>query len=91
MSFRNFSDRSGARWQVKPRSKGEWNMEPLPGNPAARRIASPPLYATDPFELSEQELQRILEDAREAPYAVTKPPWEEDDPPQRDPSSLFKE
>lgn len=65
MSHRKFSDRGGRAWEVRVRSKREWGFEPVGGNPEPRRSGSPPLYAgDDPFELSEQELQRILDDAR---------------------------
>jgi len=92
MSYRNFQDTSGHRWEVRPRSRREWDMEPLPGNPQTRRTVSPPLYAgDDPFELSEQELQRILDSGREAGFANPRAPWEkgEEPPDKKPPTSLF--
>lgn len=64
MSYRTFADAGGARWQVRVLSKSAWRFEPIGGNPADPRRGAPPLYAgNDPFELSDQELQRILADA----------------------------
>ncbi len=63
MSFRKFQDAAGRRWQVKVRAKQDWLLEPLSGNPARATPVVPPLYADDPFELSEEELRRILDDA----------------------------
>jgi hypothetical protein len=66
MSYRAFTDRQGNRWQVRPLAKREWLFEPLPGNPEARQVAVPPGYEEDPFELSDQEIQRVLDSARAA-------------------------
>jgi len=60
MSHRRFSDRAGRRWEIRVRAKGDWEFRPVPGNPEPTRRGDGPLYQTDPFELSEQELQTIL-------------------------------
>lgn len=92
MSVRNFKDTSGRRWQVKIRSRREWLLEPLPGNPETSRTVEPPLYAEDPFELSEQELQRILAGARESPSPNRPSPFKDDrEPPPKDRPSLFRD
>jgi len=65
MSHRRFVDSAGRRWEVRVASKGDWRFEPVSGNPSPRRRGDVPLYATDPFELSEQELRTILDAARE--------------------------
>jgi hypothetical protein len=62
MSLRHFVDRSGQHWRVRVHSRGDWEFRPEPGNRAAPRRGEPPYHATDPFELSEQELQTILAD-----------------------------
>jgi hypothetical protein len=60
MGFRRFDDDQGHAWENRPRSRSEWHFEPLPGNPAGRRTVRPPTYEEDPFELTAQELQRLL-------------------------------
>ncbi|MFQ5678719.1 MAG: hypothetical protein ACE5HP_04600 [Gemmatimonadota bacterium] len=74
MAFRKFRDRRGTAWQVRPESKRRWWFEPVAGTDEPRREVTPPLYADDPFELSEQELQRLLDGARPAPRPADKPP-----------------
>lgn len=93
MSYRKFQDRSGNRWEVRPRSRGEWEMQPAPGNPEAGRTVNPPLYANDPFELSEQELQGILESGRATESGSRKAPWESGDSPPDEPDRppLFRD
>ena len=63
MSYRRFTDRAGHRWEIRDRHSGSWEFRPVHGNPAAPRQGAAPGYQTDPFELSEQELQAVLEDA----------------------------
>lgn len=74
MGHRKFQDRAGQRWQVRAESKHRWRFEPLRGNEERERSARPPGYADDPFELSEKELQRILEGARPSGPPEGKPP-----------------
>jgi len=64
MAYRRFVDRSGAAWEVRDRSRWDWTFEPVGGNPAAARTARAPGYQDDPFELSDAELQRLLDAAR---------------------------
>jgi len=63
MANRTFADRSGERWEIRTRSRSEWEFEPIEGNPGPARLASPPGYETDPYELSVEELQRLLDAA----------------------------
>jgi hypothetical protein len=93
MSVRNFRDTSGQRWQVKVRSRREWLLEPLLGNPEMPRTVEPPLYAEDPFELSEQELQRILAGAGGDEASSSQPSPFKDDPefPPKDRPSPFRD
>jgi len=63
MANRTFSDRAGNRWEVRTRSRSEWEFEPLAGNPGPARLGAPPGYESDPYEMSVEELQRILEAA----------------------------
>ena len=63
MSHRTWIDRAGRSWQVRPRSRGSWVFEPLPGNPEKPRTARAPSWQDDPFELSKEELQRVFDAA----------------------------
>ena len=63
MARRTFVDRSGRRWEIIPSSRSEWAFDPIEGNPGPARIATPPGYETDPYELSVEELERLLEAA----------------------------
>ena len=66
MSHRRFSDRSGQRWEVRIRARGDWEFRPVSGNRSPPHHGEPPHHATDPFELSEPELWSVLEDATSA-------------------------
>ncbi len=70
MANRTFDDRSGNRWEIRTRSRSEWEFEPIEGNPGPARLVTPPGYETDPYELSVEELQRLLDAA--APRAPSK-------------------
>lgn len=98
MGYRRFADGEGGRWEVRPGSSGEWRFEPVSGTSRPPSRGRPPLYATDPFELSERELQRILETARplhgrrgpspfgDTPSTTTPSPFgdeEEGEPPKK--------
>ena len=72
MGFRRFDDKQGRAWEIRPRSRSEWHFEPLPGNPESRRTVRPPGYEEDPFELTDQELERLLGSTR--PGAVRSKP-----------------
>jgi hypothetical protein len=66
VSYRKFVDRAGQAWQVRDRSRWEWSFEPEGGNPGPARTVRAPGYQDDPFELSAEELQRLLDSARTA-------------------------
>jgi hypothetical protein len=63
MARRTFIDRSGARWEISVRSRSEWEFTPIEGNPGPARLGAPPGYEADPYELSVEELQRLLDAA----------------------------
>ncbi len=71
MGDRRFADRAGKRWDVVVRSRSEWIYEPAEDNAGPARVGEPPGYESDPFELSIEELQHLLEQARE-PHARPK-------------------
>lgn len=64
MAGRRFAGRDGRRWEVRVRSKTEWEFEPVEGNAGPTLTVAPPGYEADPFELSVEELQRLLESAQ---------------------------
>jgi hypothetical protein len=63
MAYRRFVDRSGDAWEIRDRSRWDWTFEPVGGNAAAARTARAPGYQDDPFELSDSELQKLLDAA----------------------------
>jgi hypothetical protein len=75
MANRTFSDRSGERWEIRPRSRSEWEFEPIEGNPGSARLGAPPGYETDPYELSVEELQRLLDAAAPRRAPTRKSPF----------------
>ncbi len=63
MGYRRFDDRSGGAWDVKDVSRSEWEFVPASGR-AGKPVRVPaPGYEAEPFELSIEELQRMLERA----------------------------
>lgn len=63
MGDRRFTDRQGLRWDVRVRSPREWLFEPADDNPGPPRTSPGPGYERDPFELSTEELERLLDAA----------------------------
>jgi len=62
MSYRRFDDKAGNTWEVRDRSGSEWDLEPVGGNPRKTVRVPAPGYQADPFELSVEELQRLVGD-----------------------------
>lgn len=63
MGYRKFTDREGHAWEVREESHSEWAFQPVSGNPEAPKVVRAPGYEKDPFELSEEELQLMLDSA----------------------------
>ena len=63
MANRVFADRSGNRWEIRTRSRSEWEFEPIEGNPGPALLVAPPGYESDPYEMSVEELQRLVDSA----------------------------
>ena len=61
MAFRTFVDRQGLQWEVRPQSRDEWELCPAGDNPGPARTVPPPGYETDPYEMSKEELQELLD------------------------------
>jgi len=77
MAFRHFVDRDGRAWEVRNRSQAEWDFEPVSGNPGPARRVPAPGYERDPYELSIEELQRLLDGAPPAPSRSKPSPFKE--------------
>jgi hypothetical protein len=75
MAERRFVDAAGHRWAVRVRSRTEWEFEPVEGNPGPARLGAPAGYEQDPFELSIEELRRLLDAARPRGGPRTKSPF----------------
>lgn len=61
MGYRRFTDRDGNMWEVRDRSMSEWELAPVSGNPRPAVRVRAPGYERDPFELSTEEVQRLLD------------------------------
>ncbi|HEX9581512.1 MAG TPA: hypothetical protein VF970_10445 [Gemmatimonadales bacterium] len=72
MGFRRFVDREGREWEIRVRGRSEWEFVPVANNPGPGRTATAPGYEGDPFELSAEELQRLL-DVAPLPRTRAKP------------------
>ena len=65
MGYRRFTDREGMTWEIRDLSDAAWEFEPV-SDPAERTLrVEPPGHQKDPFELSKEELQRLLDSVRE--------------------------
>jgi hypothetical protein len=60
MGYRKFIDRDGHGWELRDRSRSDWEFVPLPGNPNDRKSIKAPGYEKDPFELSNEEVQKLF-------------------------------
>jgi hypothetical protein len=69
MGHRRFRDRAGQDWEVRARTRDEWELDPVGENPDRPRTVGAPGYERDPYELSVEELQRLLD----ASAAVSTP------------------
>jgi hypothetical protein len=61
VAYRRFTDRNGHQWEVQARTRDEWELDPVGDNPNRPRSVRSPGYEKDPFELSIEELQRLLD------------------------------
>lgn len=77
MGFRTFRDRQGREWEVRDRSSTEWEFVPGRDNPGATLWVRAPGYEQDPFELSVEELQRLLDYAKPMARRERKSPFKD--------------
>jgi hypothetical protein len=75
MGFRRFTDRDKRVWEIRPVSRSEWEFGPSGENRERPRTVASPGYEKDPFELSQEELQRLLDGASAAPARKGKNPF----------------
>lgn len=63
---RKFSDTTGQVWDVEtsPQSKREWIFRQVEGSEREDRVVPAPTHVDDPFEVSDEELQRLFERSR---------------------------
>lgn len=60
MGYRRFTDQAGNEWEVRDLTRSEWELQPVSGSGERPRRIPAPGYESDPFELSEEELQKLL-------------------------------
>jgi hypothetical protein len=61
MGYRRFEDREGNTWEIRDLSDVTWEFEPV-SQPHGRTERVPaPGHQKDPFDLSVEELQRLLD------------------------------
>jgi hypothetical protein len=77
MGFRTFIDNEKRQWEIRPLSRSEWELSPSGDNPERARTVPPPGYETDPYELSQEELQRLLDASVARPERARKSPFKD--------------
>lgn len=58
---RRFEDARGDGWEIHPQEDFKWQFLPLEGNDRIRKIVTPPPEVDDPFDLTEKELEQLLD------------------------------
>lgn len=62
---RKFTDRAGRAWDVdREHGRRQLVFRPVEGPESDERIAPAPTHTDDPFELSDAEIQRLLDRSR---------------------------
>ena len=67
MSFRRFTDRDKRDWEIRPVSSSVWELSPTGENTGAAPHRAGPGYEKDPWEMSQEELQRLVDGSAEPP------------------------
>ncbi|NOT10186.1 MAG: hypothetical protein HOP28_18485 [Gemmatimonadales bacterium] len=77
MGFRKFTDRDKQSWEIRPVTRSEWEFAPAGDNPNRPKTVPSPGYEKDPYELSQEELQRLFDGSTAAPVRNLKNPFKE--------------
>ena len=77
MAFRSFTDRDRRTWEIRPVGRGEWEFGPTGENRERARTVASPGYEKDPYELSQEELQRLLDASSGPPARSSKNPFKD--------------
>jgi hypothetical protein len=75
VSFRRFTDRDKQDWEIRPQSSSVWELSPTGENSGKPRTVPAPGYEKDPWEMSQEELQRLLDASVAAPERKRKNPF----------------
>lgn len=75
MSFRRFTDRDKQDWEIRPVTSREWELSPVGENTRRARTVPAPGYEKDPWEMSQEELQRMLDGSTEPAVRAKKNPF----------------
>jgi hypothetical protein len=75
MGYRKFVDRDGNEWEIRDLSRATWEFVPIAGNREPTHNFPAPTYESDPFELSLEELQKLLDGVATARSRPKKPPF----------------
>ena len=80
MGYRRFQDRDGITWEVHDLSDVAWDFEPVSRPKEATLRVPAPGHQKDPFELSTEELQGLLDEVRRSaprPSGPRKSPFKD--------------
>ena len=77
MGFRKFSDRDKREWEIRDISRLEWEFSPAGDNQQRARRVPPPGYEQDPYELSQEELQLLLDASTPEPERSRQSPFKD--------------
>ncbi|HEY9383378.1 MAG TPA: hypothetical protein VIP80_07660 [Gemmatimonadales bacterium] len=75
MGFRKFVDRNRQQWEIRDLSRSRWEFSPAGDNRLPAREVEPPGYEQDPYELSQEELQALLDASTGHSKRATKNPF----------------
>lgn len=75
MSFRRFTDRDKRDWEIRPLSSSVWELSATGENVERARTVPAPGYEKDPWEMSQEELQRLLDASTAPPVRAKKNPF----------------
>jgi hypothetical protein len=78
MAHRKFIDRDGNEWEILVTGqRSEWEFGPVGDNSQPARTVQSPGYEKDPFELSKEELQGLLDESTARSTRSVKSPFKD--------------